>query len=44
MNRPRDSQRKKKNCRIVDFAVSAEHRVKVKENEKKNWHLDLPRE
>ena len=26
---------KKKNCKIVDFAVPADHRMKLKENEKK---------
>ena len=29
---------------IVDFAVSADHRVKIKENEKKNKYLDLVKE
>ena len=28
-------------CRIVDFAVSADHRVKLKENEKRYKYLDL---
>ena len=28
-------------CRIVDFAVSADHRVKLKESEKKDKYLDL---
>ena len=27
---------KKKNCKIVNFAVSADHKVKLKENEKKD--------
>ena len=31
-------------CRIVDFAVSADHRVKLKENEKKDKYLDLARD
>ena len=35
---------KKKTCKIVDFAVSADHRVKLKENEKKDKYLDLARE
>ena len=30
--------------RIVDFAVPTEHRVKIKENEKRNKYLDLARE
>ena len=36
--------KKKRTCRIVDFAVSANHRVKLKENEKKAMYLDLARE
>ena len=28
-------------CKIVDFAAPADHRVKLKENEKKDKHLDL---
>ena len=31
-------------CRIVEFAVSADHRVKLKECEKRNKYLDLARE
>ena len=31
-------------CRIVDFAVSAEHRVKSKESGKNDKYLDLVRE
>ena len=31
-------------CRIVDFAVPADHRVKLKESEKKDNDLDLARE
>ena len=34
----------KKTCRIVDVAVPADHRVKLKENEKKDKYLDLARE
>ena len=39
-------KKKKKNrtCRIVDFAVPADHRVKLKESEKKDKYLDLARE
>ena len=36
--------KKKRTCQIVDFAVLADHRVKLKENEKKDKHLDLARE
>ena len=34
----------KKTYKIVDFAVLADHRVKLKKNEKKNKYLDLARE
>ena len=37
-------QKKKKTCRIVDFAVPADHRIKLKECEKKEKYLDLTRE
>ena len=39
--------KKKKNkriCKIVDFAVPADHRIKLKECEKKDKCLDLARE
>ena len=36
--RPRDSKLKKRTCRIVDLA---DHRVKIKENEKRAYYLDL---
>ena len=36
--------KKKRTCKIVDFAVQADHRVKLKECEKKNKYLDLARE
>ena len=39
-----NNNKKKRTCRIVDFAVPANHRVKTKENEKKNKYLDLARE
>ena len=41
--RPNDSQKKKKKrtCRIVDFAVPVDHRVKLKEIEEKDKYLDL---
>ena len=31
-------------CRIVDFVVPADHRVKLKEREKKDKYFDLARE
>ena len=30
--------------RIVDFAIPVNHRVKIKENEKRNKYFDLPRQ
>ena len=45
--RPYNIQKKKKKkstCKIVDFTVPAEHRIKLKESEKKNKYLDLSRE
>ena len=38
------NQQKKRTCRIVGFAVPADHRVKLKENEKKDKYLNLARE
>ena len=37
-------KKKKKTCRLVDFAVPADHRVKIKESEKEDKYLDLARE
>ena len=37
-------QQKKRTCRIVDFALPADHIVKLKESEKKYKYLDLARE
>ena len=37
-------KKKKRTCKIVDFAVPADHRVKLKECEKKDKYLDLARE
>ena len=34
----------KKICKIVDFAVPADHRIKLKECEKRDKYLDLARE
>ena len=36
--------KKKKICEIVDFAVPADHRIKLKECEKRNKYLNLARE
>ena len=35
---------KKRICKIVDFAVPADHRIILKESEKKDKYLDLARE
>ena len=42
-NRPcnNQQQKKKRTCKIVDFAVPADHRIKLKECEKKDKYLDL---
>ena len=37
-------QKKMSTCRIVDFAVSADHRVKLNGSEKRDKFLDLARE
>ena len=37
-------KKKKRTCKIVDFAVVADHRIKLKECEKKDKYLDLARE
>ena len=39
-----NNNKKKRICKIVDFAVPADHRIKVKECEKKDKYLDLARE
>ena len=36
--------KKKRTCKIVNFAVLADHRIKLKECEKKDKYLDLARE
>ena len=35
---------KKRTCQIVDFAVRADYKIKVKESEKRDKYLDLARE
>ena len=37
-------QKKKRICKIVDFAVPADYRIKLKESEMKDKYLDLVRE
>ena len=36
--------KKKRTCKIVDFTVSADHRVKLKESERKDKYFNLARE
>ena len=36
--------KKKRTCKIVDFAVLADHKIKLKESEKKDKYEDLARE
>ena len=36
--------KRKKICKIVDLAVPADHRINLKESEKKDKYLDLARE
>ena len=38
------NKKKKKTCKIVDFAVPADHRIKLKECEKQDKYLDFARE
>ena len=39
-----NNNKKKRTCKIVDFAVPADHRIKLKEYVKKDKYLDLARE
>ena len=39
-----NQQKKKRTCKIVDFAVPADHRINLKECEKKDKYLNLARE
>ena len=36
-------KKKKRTCKIFDFTVPADHRIKLKEYEKKDKYLDLAR-
>ena len=42
--RPHNNQQKKRICKIVEFAVPADHRINLKESEKKDKYLHLARE
>ena len=39
-----NKNKEKRTCKIVYFAVSADHRIKLKEIEKKDKYIDLARE
>ena len=39
-----NKKKKKRICKIVYFAVPADHRINLKESEKKDKYLDLARE
>ena len=43
-NQQQKKKKRKKICKIVDFAVPADHRIKLKECEKRDKYLDLARE
>ena len=43
-NNKQKKKKKKKVCKIVDFVVPADHRIKLKECEKRDKYLDLARE
>ena len=42
--RPYSNQQKKRTCKIVDFVVPPDHRINLKESEKKDKYVDLSRE
>ena len=44
MTRPYNNQQRNRTCKIVDIAVPADHRIKLKKCEKKDKYLDLARE
>ena len=44
INNKKKRRKKRKICKIVDFAVPRDHRINLKENEKKDKYLHLARE
>ena len=44
INNNNNKKKKKRFCKIVDFAVLSDHRIKLKECEKKSKYLDPSRE
>ena len=43
-NQQKKKKKKKRICKSIDYAVPADHRIKLKECEKKDKYLDLARE
>ena len=43
-NNQKKKKEKKKTYKIVDFAVPADHKTKMKESEKRDKYIDLARE
>ena len=43
-NQQKEKKQRKRICKIVDFDVPADHRIKLKECEKRDKYLDLARE
>ena len=39
-----NKKKKKRTCKIVDFAVPADHRIELKKSEKEDKYLDIARE
>ena len=42
--RPSDNEQKNQNLLFMDFAIPADHRLKIKESEKRDKYLDFARE
>ena len=44
INKKKKKKKKERTCKIIDSAVPADHRIKLKESKKKDMYLDLARE
>ena len=44
INKKKKKKKRERTCKIVDFTVPADHRIKLKECEKTDKYLDLARE
>ena len=44
INKKKKEEKKERTCKIVDFDVPADHRIKLNECEKKDKYLDTARE